>query len=192
MEQTVSTRRLYRTRLFLSTVIVVVLGGALAGIGVFTLLPKDLGAGYGAVITTIHGISGILMQKAVMIYAVIVVGIVVAMIVLHLVYSHRIAGPVFRLSREAAKISEGNLSGKIKFRQKDNLTDMADSLNGVADRYRARVDALKSHLSHIEAQSETITILIQQGKNDSSLEKAADEITAKIKSINSILSEIRA
>jgi methyl-accepting chemotaxis protein len=192
MEQTVSTRHLYRTRLFLFTLIVVTLGAGLAAFGIFSLLPKDLGSGYGAVITTIQSISNVLMQKVAMIYIVIVIGIIFAMVILHLFYSHRIAGPAFRLSREAAKIGEGNLGGNIKFRKKDNLTEMADTLNTVAERHRQRAETVKNHLSQVEAQSDALSILIQQGKGDPALEKAADDIAANIKNINKILSEIRA
>lgn len=193
MEQSASTRHFYyRTRLFVITLIVVAIGAALAGMGVFALLPQSLGQGYGAVISTIQGIGNILVQKVAMIYIVIVIGIVIAMIILHLFYSHRIAGPAYRLSREAAKLSEGNLSGKIKFRQKDNLTDMADILNSVADLHRARVEAIKSHLALVDTQSEALEVLVKQGKNDAVVEKAAVEITENIKKINKVLSEIRA
>jgi methyl-accepting chemotaxis protein len=192
MEQIVTSQHSYRTRLFLFTLIVVLLGAALAAFGIFALLPNDLGTGYGSVITTVQGISDVLIQKVAMIYVVIVIGIVFAMVILHLFYSNRVAGPAYRLSKEAAKISEGNLVGKIKFRQRDNLTQMADSLNGVADRHRQRVESLKNHLSQVEAQSDALMILMQQGKNDPALETVAEDITANIKDISKVLSEIRA
>jgi nitrogen fixation/metabolism regulation signal transduction histidine kinase len=191
MEQTVSTHHFYRTRLFLFTLIVVLLGAALAGVGVFALLPTDLGNGYGAVISTIQGIGSILVQKVAMIYVVMILGIVVAMIVLHLFYSHRIAGPAYRLALESSRIREGILAGKVKFRQKDNLTDMADVLNQVTERYRGRVDAIKNELSQLEAQTEALGTLVKLGKQDSTLEKAADEITAHINNIRKTLAEMR-
>lgn len=190
MEQ-IATHSYFRTRLFLYTLIVVILGAALAGFGVFTLLPSGLGEGYGAALSTIRGIGNVLMQKVVMLYAVIATGILVAMAGLHLFYSHRIAGPAYRLGREAAKISEGNLAGNIRFRQKDNLTDMADSLSAVAVQYRNRIDAIKDHISHIEARAEALSTLLQQGTSDPALEQASDEIIENIKGIDRILAETR-
>lgn len=187
----ITTRPLYRTRLFLYTLIVVILGASFAGIGVFVLLPSGLGEGYGAVIRTVQDVESILLQKVALLYAVIALGIVIAMIVLHLFYSHRIAGPVFRLAREAVKIGEGNLAGNIKFRQKDNLTDMADSLNNVALQYRARIEAVKNHLSLLEAQSTALSSLIGQKGNEPALEQAADQIIIQIKNIDRVLSEMR-
>jgi len=192
MEQTVAARNPFRTNLFLFTLIVVAIGAVLAGLSVFTLLPKDLGAGYGAVITTVQGLGGILAHKVAVIYVFIVLGIIAVMSVLHIVYSHRIAGPAFRLSREAAKISEGNLAGKIKFRRKDDLTDMADTLNDLADRHRERVLSLKDRLSHVEAQADALNELMRQGRTDSSVEQAAESLLADLRNINKILAEIRA
>jgi len=187
----IATHSYYRTRLFVYTLIVVVLGAALAGFGVFALLPSDLGEGYGPALSTVQGIGSVLTQKVATLYAVIAACILITMAGLHLFYSHRIAGPAYRLGREAAKISEGNLAGNIRFRQKDNLTDMADSLSHVAHQYRNRIEAIKNHISHIEAQSEALSTLIQQGKNDGVLEQAVDEITENIKGIDKILAETR-
>lgn len=187
----ITTRHFYRTRLFVYTLIVVLLGAVFAGVGVFALLPSGLGEGYGAALSTVKGIGDILLQRVAALFVAIAAGIVVVMAVLHLFYSHRIAGPAYRLGREAAKITEGDLGGNIRFRQKDNLTDMADTLNEVAVRYRGRIDAVKNQLSRIEAQSEALSTLIQQGKNGQALETAADEIVDNINTIDRILSETR-
>jgi methyl-accepting chemotaxis protein len=190
MEQ-VTTRHFYRTRLFLFTLIVVVLGAAFAAIGVFSLLPAGLGTEYGSVLSTIRGLENALMQKVAILYAVISVGIIIAMVYLHLFYSHRVAGPAYRLSKEAEKISNGNLKGNIKFRQKDNLTDMADSLNAVASRYRDRLDVIRNEIASIESQSEKLASLMAHSKSDPALETIADNIEAKIKSVDGVLAELR-
>lgn len=190
MEQ-VTTQHFYRTRLFLFTLVIVVLGAAFAGVGVFSVLPSGLGSEYGSILSTVRGLGTALMQKVALLYGVIAVGIIIAMVYLHLFYSHRVAGPAFRLSKEAEKISSGNLKGNIKFRQKDNLTDMADSLNAVASRYRSRIDSIRNEIATIESQSEKLTELIAQGKRDPALETISDDLAARIKSIESVLSELR-
>jgi len=187
----ISTRHQYRTRLFLFTFIIVVLGAALAAAGVFALLPADLGKGYSDVLSSVEGIGSVLLQRVTLLYAVIALCIVVAMVFLHLFYSHRVAGPAFRLGKEAAKIGQGNVAGKIRFRQKDNLTDMADTLNDVAMRYRTRVEGVKDQLAAIELQSNTLSDLIQRGKNGADLERAADELSLNVRKIDHILSEMR-
>lgn len=187
----ISTRHQYRARLFLFTLIIVVLGAALAAAGVFALLPADLGKGYSDVLSSVEGIGSVLLQRVTLLYAVIALCIVVAMVFLHLFYSHRVAGPAFRLGKEAAKIGQGNIAGKIRFRQKDNLTDMADTLNDVAMRYRTRVEGVKDQLAAIETQSKTLSDLIQRGKNGADLERAADELSLNVRKVDQILSEMR-
>ncbi len=116
---TISTRPYYRRIIFLYTVAIVALGAILTGVGIFTLLPEKLGDGYGAVLSTVKGIKQVLFVKLLGMYGVMSVLLITAVVILHLLYSHRIAGPAFRLAREALTIARGNLKGNIKFRRKD-------------------------------------------------------------------------
>jgi len=186
-----TTQKNYRLFLYLYTLVIVLLGAAIAGWGVFWLFPPGLGEGYGAVLASVQGIGKVLFWKVAIIYAVIALFIVLAMVVLHLFYSHRIAGPAYRIGREAIKLGQGNLAGNIKFRQKDNLTDMADSLNDTASKFRGRVKAVKDCLAVIETQTKTVSDLIQQGKDREALEHAAEKITGNIKDLERVLSEMR-
>ena len=188
---TITARRSYRVLLFIYTFIIVVLGAGLAGVGLILLFPKNLGEGYEAVLTTVQGLEQVLLAKVGITYAVLSVFIVIAVIVLHLFYSHRIAGPAFRLGRESRVIGEGNLRGNIRFRRKDNLTDMGDSLNQVASRYHDRIRAIRDHLSLIEAQSKSVADLARQGRGEPAAERTIDEIALNIKSLEKVLSEPR-
>jgi len=185
------TQKNYRLLLYVNSLLIVLLGAAVAAWGIFWLFPSGLGEGYGAVLASVQGIGQVLFKKVAIIYAIIAVLIVMAMVVLHLFYSHRIAGPAYRLGMEAAKVANGNLTGNIKFRKKDSLTDMADSLNNVASQYRRRITAVKENLAIIETQSKKVSDLIRQGKDGVALEQAADELSGNIKNIEQLLSEMR-
>jgi methyl-accepting chemotaxis protein len=52
-----------------------------------------------------------------------------ATIIVTLFVSHKIAGPLFRLEKELKEIGEGDLTKKVRLRDKDQLTSMAESLN---------------------------------------------------------------
>ncbi len=189
--ETVASRYQYRTRLISYTFIIIVLGAAVAGVGIFALLPSELGHGYGDVVSTVQGIASALLGKVTALYLAIAVCIVVAMIFLHLLYSHRVAGPAYRLGLEAAKIGEGNLAGNIRFRRKDNLTDMADSLNQLAEHYRQRVEGVNRQLADLDAQAAVIAELIQKQKNGPALEQAVEDALGRIEKVDAILTEIR-
>lgn len=186
-----TTRKNYRLFLYVNSLIIIVLGAVFAGGGVFWTVPSGLGESYHAIQASLRVISHVLFWRIAILYAVISLLIITSMVVLHLVYSHRIAGPAFRIGREAAKIAQGNLAGNIKFRQKDNMTDMADSLNDVASQYRGRIELVKNCLSIIESESKTLSDIIQQNKDKNSLKQAVESIANNIRNIETSLSEIK-
>jgi methyl-accepting chemotaxis protein len=186
-----TTQKNYRVLLYVNSLVIVLLGAAFAGWGVFWLFPAGLGEGYHNVQAAVQQIGKVLFWRVAILYAVTSLLIVLAMVVLHLLYSHRIAGPAYHLSREAAKIAQGELTGNIRFRRKDNLTDMAVYLNKVTSQYRGRINAITDCLTIIEAQSGKASDLIRQDKNEAALEQSAEEIMNNLKKIEHILSEIR-
>ena|ERR1700690_878262 len=186
-----TTRRNYRLFLFVNSLVIVLLGAVITGWGVFWSFPVDLGQGYHNVQAMVREIGNVLFWRVAMLYAVTSLLIVLAMVALHLVYSHRIAGPAYRIGLEAARIAQGNLTGNIKFRQKDNLTDMADLLNNMASQYRGRINAVRDSLAIIDIQSKKVSDLIQQGKDGVALEQITGDISNNVKKIESSLSEMR-
>jgi methyl-accepting chemotaxis protein len=136
-------------------------------------------------------IQQILFWRITILYTVTTLLVVLAMVVLHLLYSHRIAGPAYRIAQEATKIASGNLTGTIKFRQLDNLMDMADSMNEVALRYREHLMRVQGCLSVIEEQSLKMNALIQQGKDEAAIKEAVEEISKNSSEIAKNLAEIR-
>lgn len=190
--QTFSTRPSYRPLLILLTLGIVVLGALAAGAAFISLLPSDLGRQYGAVLSTVKEIRGELFARTAAIYAVMAVLMIVAVALLHLFYSHRIAGPAYRLGKQAVTIGQGELKGNIRFRRKDNLTDLADALNQAAAQYRSRITAAKERLALLEAELDSLSGMMQKGEDGPKRERSTEEIVQTIKSLERIFEEIRA
>ncbi len=186
-----TTRRNYRLFLFINSLAIVVLGAVITGWGVFWSFPADLGEGYHNVQAQVREIGNVLFWRVAMLYAVTSVLIVLAMVALHLVYSHRIVGPAYRIGLEAARIAQGDLTGNIKFRRKDNLTDMADLLNEMASQYRGRIHAVRDALAAIDSQSKKVSDLIQQDKDGVALKQITGDLSNNVKKIERSLSEMR-
>jgi len=55
--------------------------------------------------------------------------VTLATIVVTLFVSHKIAGPMFRFEKELKQVAEGDLTKRVVLRKKDQITDMAGSLN---------------------------------------------------------------
>ena len=64
--------------------------------------------------------------------------IVIALLLWGLFISHRIAGPIYRLEKELAKIAGGDFSLRIKLRRKDELVSIAEGINRVLDRVEGK------------------------------------------------------
>jgi len=59
---------------------------------------------------------------------------------LGMVVSHRLAGPVDRLSKELNEIAKGDYKRRIRVRKDDELKNVADGINGILDKLGERKD----------------------------------------------------
>ena len=72
-------------------------------------------------------------------------------IIITLFISHRIAGPLYRLEKDIAEVNRGNLGVEIHVRQKDELQNLAKSLNQMLKTIRNTVGELNKELTDIPA-----------------------------------------
>jgi len=77
-------------------------------------------------------------------------------------YTHRIAGPAYRICRVLKDLAHGHLSAPVRLREGDFLTEVADTLNQTLDflnqqigEIREETDALQDALNRIKAHCET-------------------------------------
>lgn len=185
------TRRYYRRKLFTYTLLIMLTGALCAAAGIIGLLPATLGNRYGVAITTMRMIEKSLVPNVVAVYAVMTGFTLLAVAVLHLYYSHRIAGPAYRLAREAEEIGRGNLKASFKLRKKDSLTDVAEALKESAAKHRETVVQIDRQLALLEEQARTISGLSQEEGGKEALLQAVAEMTSTVKNIERGLSVIR-
>jgi len=77
--------------------------------------------------------------------------------VLVIMFTHAIAGPIYQLKRLGKRIVEGDLTGMVKFRQRDLIQELAviinqiiKALNNRFKQFRAPIEKSKEILSKIE------------------------------------------
>jgi len=63
--------------------------------------------------------------------------------------SHKIAGPMFRFESDLKQIGKGDLTTTIRLREKDQITEMADSLNQMTQSLRGKVQALENEVEQV-------------------------------------------
>jgi len=99
--------------------------------------------------------------------------IILATIVVMLFISHKIAGPLFRFEKELREVGEGDLTKDIILRKKDQITDMADSLNKMSARLREKILAIQTEVECIiESASE---------------QKSPERLTEELKSLHQMI-----
>lgn len=81
--------------------------------------------------------------------AIIIAGLITIIITLFI--SHRIAGPLYRLEKDIAEVNQGNLGVEIRVRKKDELQNLAKSLNQMLKIIRNTVVEANKELADIPA-----------------------------------------
>ena len=80
----------------------------------------------------IHG----LIEKMFIIYLFFLVAIIALSLILALIYSHRISGPTVSILRYISRLAEGNYTEPLKIRPEDQLVELVDDLNELAQKLR--------------------------------------------------------
>ena len=120
-------------------------------------------------------------------------GTVVAILgILSIYVTHKIAGPVYRFKRDLAEVCAGNLDISFRLRRRDDLKDLAESLNMVIAELRTCVHTLQEdHAGRSECIAELET-LVSDNRIDSEtgkelidkLQKNSEQITRTLEKYN--------
>ena len=104
--------------------------------------------------------------------------------ILGLLFSHRIAGPVYRIGKTLRDISKGNLSLRIRLREGDELIDLADTINNLTENFNKTIILNKDIVIKIEKDLEEIKKLASCQPCDSAkIEILINSIQTKLKEL---------
>ena len=110
--------------------------------------------------------------------------------ILGLLFSHRIAGPVYRISKTLQEISKGNLGLKIRLREGDELIDLADAINNLTEKLNKTLISDKDLVAKIEKDMQEIGKLVSTQPCDcAKIESLISSIQEKSKEISASFSK---
>ena len=112
---------------------------------------QDIGPTYGEGFRMLSRLREEIFYKSIVIYIGIVLLMLAGVIAISLIYSHRVAGPVYRLGLFAAEIRDGHLENDVFLREDDAVHPLADEMNNLVDNYRRLVEELNQELTAISA-----------------------------------------
>jgi len=105
--------------------------------------------------------------------------------ILALLFSHRIAGPVYRIEKMLEEIVKGNLGLKIRLREGDELVDLAYMINSMTERFNNTIVSDRDILIKIEKDLEEIKKLSSSQPCDcTKMESLVSSIREKSKELS--------
>ncbi len=126
-------------RLLLSAQFLLAAVGLIASLLLYLLVDRDLTANYFSAHIAIRNVQEIFLPYLVGINLAVFLLSVVAMVL----YTHRIAGPVYRMCMILRDVAHGKLHHRVRFRRYDYLTELADEANAALGFLTEQVRDLK-------------------------------------------------
>ena len=83
-----------------------------------------------------------------------------------LVYSHKVAGPVYRFQKSLDMILEGQLDFMIRLRKKDEFKNIAEKMNSLIDYMRRNIEEVRSSHRMIRDRITKIETMVNAGTVD--------------------------
>jgi methyl-accepting chemotaxis protein len=108
----------------------------------------------------------------------------VALLVIHnIVFSHRIAGPLYRIRNELKKIGDGNLFVQVKLRKNDYLDKEAASVNDMVEALRGKIRIIEQN----QKKANGVLIDLQRAL----IRGSADEMNDEIEELGGVLERLK-
>lgn len=178
--------RNYAYKLIVKCTIIFVIGAILTATILYFSIYKNPGTSYAESYRIISELRNKVLHKSLYIYGFSSLFIITGIILVAILYSHRVAGPVYRLEHYAQKIKNGHLSIEVKIRQKDAIHPVANELDNLTTKYRVL-------LAQLELKSKGIrdaTLLIQKSSGHKFKENVAN-ISESVIEIKKMLHDIK-
>jgi hypothetical protein len=94
-----------------------------------------------------------------------------------LVYSHKVAGPVYRFQKSLDMLLEGQLDFMIRLRKKDEFKSIAEKMNSLIDYMRRNIEEVRSSHRMIRDRVKKIEAIISEGDVDiNAVKKEVEEL----------------
>lgn len=157
----------YQTRFIFRFCLLVLVGAVISSVLLYLFGQGSLTSTFENSRLTVRSTSAAILPAVIYTNLITLGLITVATSFVVLYLSHKIAGPLYRFEKELIEIAEGDLTKVIHLRRKDEVTDMAESLNKMTASLRKRLLELQEELDEAARLAEE--------------EKASDRLVEKIK-----------
>lgn len=173
---------------YLRNFLILVLFVLIAGTGISALVlhlnvHQPLNTHYSAVLSIISEIHDTLIERSLKISAFVSSLMVIGLLILGILYSHRIAGPLYRIKEAAKAVQKGDLGTKVILRRKDVIHSFAASLNAMTGIYGKKIADLRTGVNRLQASVNDLQTLSDNKKGIEEKLDTIAEIDSELKSV---------
>jgi len=140
-----------------------------------------LGPHYGAVYRLAVHVKDSILVQSVLIALIFFLLTAIGVVAICILYSHRIAGPLFKAKQYAAGLSVDLDSAPIRFRKKDVIHDLAKMMNETAHFCHDRKERIMEGLNDMEAGLIQLGLLKENDPEKAALQNELQRIDVLIK-----------
>ncbi len=161
--------------------LILFIGTALSGLILYSNIQKPLDSHYSAILSVITDFKDSLMLAVIKVNIIFYSLIAVGVGILTLLYTHRIAGPLYRIQMSARAIGEGKLDTVTSLRRNDAVNPLAESLNNLTRNHSRRVSEITSEVQQLKTAIAEHRKLKDQNENAEVVEQEILSLDKRIK-----------
>lgn len=183
MKPTEIIRKGYLTNFISLLICIFLFFTAVSSIYLYFDIYRPLGTHYSAVLSIVTELKETLILRSIKINAIFFLFIMAGISILGILYTHMIAGPLYRIKLFSKEVSEGRLDTRVNFRRKDAIHSFADSLNKMTESCNDRVITLNSELQTLKSSVAELKSRIDAGEDTDIALKRVLEQDSKIEGL---------
>ncbi len=149
-----------------------------------------LGTTYAEGLRVLSGARRLILRNSVIIYLITLLLVAGGTVLLSLLYSHKIAGPLYRLGVTARRVTDGDLTVSVKLRDGDAVHPLAESMNLLVESYGGRARELLEGLESLKRATAEVQRAAEGGSQEE-LRKAVDKLSERAGRLRKGISDIR-
>lgn len=162
---------------------------------IFFATAKNLGGSYRTAIYTIYDLKvhifPLMFASFYTIFILVVVSVAIGAIALF--FSHKMAGPIFRLERSLEAVGKGDLTVQTKLRTGDQLTELADEINLMVKSLGQRAAHMSETLGEMEEYEERLRELLSGAEPDEGrIAGAVEALRARVEDYKRFAGSVKA
>ncbi len=194
MQKTTLIEKHFELRFLVKLCLLVIAG--MTGITLFLkyLTSRDLGPDYGPAFSAIYNLKQELFPLIfASFYSIFILAVVAAAIaVISMFYSHKIAGPMYRIERNLEAIGAGDLTVQTRFRGNDQLLRLAEEINDATRSLNHKVRNVADAFEEVKRAEKGLRALVDgKGAGAGELEAACTKLTGAIESLKKALEAVK-